>query len=188
MKMNAIDIRSGNALMHDGKLFVVLKATSMNPGKGASVMQVEMRDVNTGNKVNVRFRTQETVERARLDETNYQYLFADGDLYTFMHQETFEQIEIAADVIGESRVYLQDGMICVIQTHEGNPLAVTLPTHATFEIIEAEPVVKGQTASSSYKPAVLDNDARIMVPPHIQTGTRVVVKTEDGTYVERAKD
>lgn len=188
MKMNAIDIRAGNALMHEDKLFVVLKSTIMQPGKGASVVQIEMRDVNSGNKVNVRFRTQETVERARLDEEDYQFLFADGESYTFMHGETFEQVQIDGELIGDSRVYLQDGMSCIIQTHEGNPLAVTLPKHVTCEIVEAEPVVKGQTASSSYKPAVLDNGARIMVPPHIAAGTRVVVKTEDGTYVERAKD
>lgn len=188
MKMNAIDLRTGNILDHDGKLYVVISTQASQPGKGGSVIQVEMRNVHNGNKDNVRFRTQESVERVILDQSDYQFLFADGDDLTFMNNETFEQINVSKELIGDTAIYLQDGMIVTIETHEGEPLNIELPATVVMEIIEAEPVVKGQTASSSYKPAKLENEAKIMVPPHIETGTRVVVKTEDGSYVERAKD
>lgn len=188
MKVAAISLRKGNVLDYNGKLMVVSGYEIMQPGKGASVIQVEMRDIRTGNKDNVRFRTQETVERVRLDQSEYQYLFSDGDLYTFMNNETYEQITISADIIGEPAVFLQDGMMVKVETHEGEPLGVELPDTVILEITEAEPVIKGQTATTSYKPAILENGAKVMVPPHIAVGTRVVVKTEDGSYYERAKD
>ena len=188
MKVNAITLRAGNVIDHNGKLWVVTKNELNQPGKGASVSQIEMRDIRSGNKDNVRFRTQETVERIRLEQDDYQYLYADGDDYHFMNQETFEQIMVAKDVIGEPVSFLQEGMIVEVETHEGEPLAVRLPTHVTMEIAEAEPVIKGQTATTSYKPAILDNGVKVMVPPFIGAGTRIVIKTEDGTYVERAKD
>ncbi len=188
MKVAAITLRKGNVLDYNGKLMVVSGYEIMQPGKGASVIQVEMRDIRTGNKDNVRFRTQETVERVRLDQSEYQYLFSDGDLYTFMNNETYEQITISADIIGEPAVFLQDGMMVKVETHEGEPLGVELPDTVILEITEAEPVIKGQTATTSYKPAILENGAKVMVPPHIAVGTRVVVKTEDGSYYERAKD
>jgi elongation factor P len=167
---------------------VVTGQEIMQPGKGASVIQVEMRDIRSGNKDNVRFRTQETVERVRLDQTDHQYLFSDGQSYTFMNNESYEQVAIDKDLIGDPAVFLQDGMVVSIEMHEGEPLGVRLPDMVTLEITEAEPVIKGQTATTSYKPAVLENGAKVMVPPHIDVGTRVVVKTEDSTYVERAKD
>ncbi len=188
MKVNAITIRSGNVIEYNDKLWVVLKSDIMQPGKGASVVQVEMRDLASGNKSNVRFRTQETVERARVDEVEFQFLFADGDSYTFMNSETYEQIVIDKELIGDPAAFLQDGMVVQVQMHEGNPLGVMLPDQVTMQITEADPVVKGQTASSSYKPAMLENGVRVMVPPHIESGTRIVVKTEDASYVERAKD
>jgi len=188
MKVNAITLRKGNVLDYNGKLMVVSGYEIMQPGKGASVIQVEMRDIRTGNKDNVRFRTQETVERVRLDQSEFQYLFNDGDTYTFMNNETYEQIMISAEIIGEPAVFLQDGMMVKVETHEGEPLGVQLPDTVTLEITEAEPVIKGQTATTSYKPAILENGAKVMVPPHIDVGTRVVVKTEDGSYYERAKD
>lgn len=188
MKINAIEIRKGNVLEYEGKLCLVTKTELIQPGKGNAVIQVEMKDVRTGNKTQNRWRTQETVERARLDEVEMQFLFADGDGYTFMDTESFEQYTLTADEIGGPAVFLQEGMICQVTLHEGTPLGATLPQTVTLEIVEAEPVVKGQTASSSYKPAILENGAKVMVPPHIQTGTRVVVRTEDGTYMERAKD
>lgn len=188
MKVNANTIRSGNILEYNEKLWVVLKSDILQPGKGAAVVQVEMRDISSGTKTNVRFRTQETVERARVDEVDYQFLFSNDDDFTFMNVSTYEQIMITRELIGDPAVYLQDGMIVQVQMHEDNPLGVILPDQITAEIVEAEPVVKGQTASSSYKPAVLDNGVRVMVPPHIGTGTRIVVKTADNTYVERAKD
>ena len=136
----------------------------------------------------MRFRTQETIERARLEQADYQFLFKDGDIYTFMNNETFEQLTITEELIGDQAVYLQDGMQVSIESYEERPIGVSLPDSVTLEVVETEPVVKGQTASSSYKPAIVDNGVRVMVPPHIDPGTRIVVKTEDGTYVERAKD
>jgi len=188
MKVAAITLRKGNVMEHNGKLMVVAGYEIMQPGKGASVIQVELRDVRTGNKDNVRFRTQETVERVRLDQSDYQYLFADGDDITFMNLETYEQINVNREVIGDSAVFLQDGMTVAIESFEGEPLGVQLPDMVTLEVTEAEPVIKGQTATTSYKPAIMDNGARVMVPPHIDVGTRVVVRTEDASYVERAKD
>lgn len=188
MKVNAITLRAGNVIDYNGKLWVVTKNELNQPGKGASVSQIEMRDIRSGTKDNVRFRTQETVERVRLEQNDYQYLYADDDACHFMNQETFEQIMINKDIIGEPAAFLQDGMIVEVETFEGEPLGVKLPTTVTMEITEAEPVVKGQTATTSYKPAILENGVKVMVPPFIEAGTRIVVKTEDATYVERAKD
>ncbi|MCB9983967.1 MAG: elongation factor P [Rhodospirillales bacterium] len=188
MKVNAITLRSGNVIDYNGKLWVVVKNDIQQPGKGASVAQVEMRDIRTGNKDNVRFRTQETVERVRLEQDDYQYLYEEGGDFIFMHQETFEQIHISRDLVGYPAAFLQEGMIVEIETFEGEPLSVQLPDTVTLEIVEAEPVIKGQTATTSYKPAILTNGEKVMVPPHIESGTRIVVKTEDGAYVERAKD
>lgn len=189
MKVSAITVRKGHVLEINGKLWVVQHSEIMQPGKGASVIHVEMRDIKTGTKDNVRYRTQETVEKVRLEQEEYQYLFNDGENYTFMHQTSYEQINIPADVIGSPGTeFLQEGMVVTVETHEGEPLGVELPDSVICEIVEADPVVKGQTASSSYKPAKLDNGLRVMVPPHIESGTRIVVRTEDATYVERAKD
>ena len=188
MKVTAITVRAGNVLEQDGKLWVVLKSEIFNPGKGASVVQVEMRDLKSGNKTNERYRTQETVERVSLDESEYAFLYSEGDEFTFMNQETFEQMTVPRDIIGYPAAFLQDGMICSIKTYEGVPLAVAIPDTVTLTITEADAVVKGQTASSSYKPALLENGVKTSVPPFIGSGTRIVVKTEDGSYVERAKD
>ncbi|NCT41637.1 MAG: elongation factor P [Alphaproteobacteria bacterium] len=188
MKVNAIDLRSGNVIDYNGKLCVVVKNDISSPGKGASVAQITMRDIKTGSKDQARFRTQESVERVRLEQTDYQYLYEDADGYNFMHPENFEQITIDGEVLGEQRVYLQEGMIVEIETYEGEPLGAKLPKTVTMEVSEAEPVVKGQTATTSYKPAVLENGARVLVPPYIDVGVRIVVKTEDGSFVERAKD
>lgn len=188
MKVNANTLRSGNVIDYNGKLWVVIKNEISTPGKGAAVAQVEMRDIRSGSKDNVRFRTQETVERVRLEQDDHQFLFADGDNYTFMHTENYEQISIDKELIGYPAAFLDEGMVVEVETYEGEPLGVKLPDSVTVEIVEAEPVVKGQTATTSYKPAIITNGERIMVPPHIEAGTRVVVKTEDGAYVERAKD
>lgn len=190
MKVTAITLRPGNVIdLEDGKLWAVTKYDIMQPGKGASVIQIEMRDIRSGNKNNVRFRTQEMVERVRLEQAEFQYLFNDGaDIYTFMNNENYEQIEVKKDIIGNPAAFLQDGMVVTIETFEGEPLNVQLPDSVVATIVEAEPVVKGQTATTSYKPAILDNGVKVMVPPFIESGTRIVVKTEDATYVERAKD
>jgi elongation factor P len=188
MKVNANTLRSGNVIEYNGKLCQVIKIELIQPGKGNAVAQIELRDIRTGNKDNVRYRTQESVEKVRLDQTEYQYLYSDGEDYHFMNQENYEQISVTKDVLGDKAIYLQESMIVEIETYEGEPLGAKLPDTAIFEVVEAEPVVKGQTATTSYKPAELDNGARVMVPPFIDVGTRIVVKTEDGAYVERAKD
>lgn len=188
MKVNAITVRPGNVLEYEGRLMLVTKIDIIQPGKGNAVIQVEMKDARTGTKTNQRFRTQETVERARLDEHEMQYLFTEGDNITFMDNESFEQIAIASDFVGEPARFLQEGMVCTVTLHEGKPLSVELPQTVTMLITEADPVVKGQTASSSYKPALLENGVRVLVPPHIGAGTRIVVNTADGSYLERAKD
>jgi elongation factor P len=188
MKVNANTMRPGHVMEHNGKLWTVLKTQIVQPGKGGAFIQIEMRDVRSGIKTIERFRTQETVERARLDEHEMTFLFADGDNYTFMDKETYEQISILGDLIGEPKVFLQDGMEVNVQSFEGSPISVELPQTVTLRIVEAEPVVKGQTASSSYKPALLENGVRVMVPPHVESGTRIVVNTVDSTYLERAKD
>ena len=188
MKVQANTLRAGNVVEIDGKLLVVIKSQIITPGKGGAFVQVEMKGILDGVKKDERYRTGETVERAQLDDNEYQYLYGDGDTYTFMDQVSFEQITVPKEVIGEPARWLQENMICSIRTHEGRPLVVELPATVTLEIKEAEPALKSQTASSSYKTAVLENGEKIMVPVHIGAGTRVVVSTEDGSYKERAKD
>jgi len=187
MKVSANTLRAGNIIEHNGKLWVVTKHELMQPGKGASVAQIEMRDIRTGNKDNVRFRTQETVERVRLDQTEYQYLYTDGDQVNLMNNETFEQITVSKEQIGDQAAFLQEGMIVEVETFEGEPLGFKLPDTCVMEIVEAEPVVKGQTATTSYKPAILENGVKVMVPPHVESGTKIVIRIEDGSYMERFK-
>jgi elongation factor P len=187
-KVIASSIRKGNVLDLNGKLAVVMTAENIHPGKGTPVTHLELRRLTDGVKVTERYRTTDTVERAYLEEQNYNYLYEDEQGFVFMHPENFEQLTVSKDVLGDSAVYLAENMICAIQTHDGVAVTIELPARVTLEIVTADPVVKGQTASSSYKPAILSNGARIMVPPHIGTGTRVVVMTVDGSYVERAKD
>jgi elongation factor P len=188
MKINAIDIKPGNVLEHQGKLWLVLKRELIQPGKGGAFAQIEMRDLKSGNKTNERFRTQETVERVRLDEKEMQFLYFDGSQATFMDNETYEQVAVERDMIGEPADFLREGMICTLQLYEGVPLSVTIPQTVVMKVVEAEPVVRGQTASSSYKPGRLENGRRVMLPPFVEAGTRIVVNTADGSYVERAKD
>lgn len=182
MKVNAITLRPGHIFEKDGKLLRVLKHEIIHPGKGQSVIQIEARDIVNGNKDNIRFRTQETIEKARLDQEDFQFLFANDDIYTFMNLKTYEQVTLDREMIGDQAVFLQDGMQVKIELYDGAPLGVSLPETVVLEVIESEPVVKGQTASSSYKPAVVENGVRVMVPPHIETGARIIVKTEDSTY------
>jgi elongation factor P len=188
MKINAIDIKPGNVLEHQNKLWVVLKRDLVQPGKGGAFAQVEMRDLRGGSKLSERFRTQETVERVRLDEKDMQFLYMEGDMATFMDNESYEQVQVPRETIGDPADFLADGMICQVTLYEGMPLSVQLPQSVVLEVVEADPVVRGQTASSSYKPGKLENGRRVMIPPHIGTGTRIVVNTADGSYMERAKD
>ena len=187
MKINANELRAGNVMEFRGKLWAVAKAQHITPGKGGAFVQVELRDVRAGTKLNERFRSGETVERVRIDDHDYQFLFGDDTTLTFMDEETYEQISVDRELVGEAAGFLQDGMKVMISSYEGAPVSVTLPQSVVLEIVEADPVVKGQTASSSYKPAKLENGMRVMVPPHIESGTRIVVNTGDGSYVERAK-
>ena len=188
MKINGNAVRPGYVIEHKGRLWRTAKIQHTQPGKGGAYLQVELKDIRDGTKLNERFRSSETVERVRLDQRGNQYLFSDGEMYTFMDNETYEQISIHADLIGEPVDFLQEGMNINIESYEGSPISVTLPDSVVMTVVEADPVVKGQTASSSYKPGVLDNGRRVMVPPHIEAGTRIVVNTADSSYVERAKD
>ena len=188
MKVIASSLRKGNIVDLDGKLYVVLSAENIHPGKGTPVTQLDMRRISDGVKISERYRTTEQVERAYVEDREYQYLYQDGDGYNFMNAETYDQVAVPPDIIGDQAVYLQEGMKVKLSVHEGVPVAIELPQRAVLEVIETEPTVKGQTASSSYKPAVLSNGVRTMVPPHIAAGTRIVVMTADGSYVERAKD
>ncbi len=188
MKAIASSLRKGNVLDIDGKLYVVLKSENIHPGKGTPVTQLDMRRISDGVKVTERYRTTEQVERAEVDDREYQFLYQDGEGFHFMNPETYNQVTATPDVIGDAAPYLQEGMIVHLSTHNDVPIAIDLPRTAVFEIVDTEPSVKGQTASSSYKPAMLSNGLRIQVPPYITTGTKVVVLTEDGSYLERAKD
>lgn len=188
MKVAASSLRKGNVVDMDGKLYVVLTTQNIHPGKGTPVTQLDMRRISDGVKVSERYRTTEQVERAFVEEREHTFLYADGEGYHFMNPENYDQLVVPEDVIGDAKVYLQDGMAVQLSTHEGVPIAIVLPSRVVLEIVETEPVVKGQTASSSYKPAITDNGLRVMIPPYITTGTKIVVLTEDGSYVERAKD
>ncbi len=188
MKMDGVSIRPGNVLEHKGKLWVVTKTQHVKPGKGGAFNQVEMKCVTDGTKLNERFRSDESVERVRLDQYDYQFLYEEGDQLVFMHVDTYEQIHIAKDFLDEDRIkFLQDSMVVQIESYEGKPIGVSLPEKVTLKVVETEPVVKGQTAASSYKPAVLENGARVMVPPFITADEMIVVDTNEVTYVERAK-
>ena len=188
MKVIASQIRKGNVVEVDGNLFAVLKAESFFPGKGTPTTQIDMRRLSDGVKTVQRYRTTEQVERAFIETKEHNYLYQDAHGYAFMNMESYEQVSVPEDVIGDSAVYLAENMPCQISLYNGVPVGIELPTRVTLEVVETEPVTKGQTASSSYKPAKLSNGARTTVPPHISAGTRVVILTEDGSYVERAKD
>ena len=188
MRVIASSVRKGNVLEIDGQLYSVISAESFFPGKGTPTTQIDMRRISDGVKTTQRYKTTEQVERAFVEDREHTYLYQDGDNYVFMNPETYDQVTVSGDVVGEQAVYLQEGMACMLSMFEGNAVAIELPQRVTLEVAETEPVTKGQTASSSYKPARMSNGVRVMVPPHIGAGTRVVVMTADGTYVERAKD
>lgn len=187
-KVIASSIRKGNVIDMDGVLYIVLTAENVHPGKGNSVTQVEMRRISDGVKVSERWRTVDTVEKAHVDEEEYDFLYEDGEGYHFMNPATYDQIAVSEDVIGDAKVHLRDGIRVWLLTHEGTALSIELPQKVTVEVEETEPVVKGQTASSSYKPAVCTGGIRVMVPPHIGVGTKIVINTEDNSYSERSKD
>jgi elongation factor P len=187
MKINAVEIRPGNILEYEGGLWRSVKIQHTQPGKGGAYMQVEMKNLRDGRKTNVRFRSAESVEKVRLDQKDFQFLYAEGDDLVFMNKETYDQVTLPRDLLGDAAAFLQDGMDVVMEMYEDEALSVALPDTIEATIVEADAVVKGQTASSSYKPAILDNGVRVMVPPHISAGTRIVVDVYEQTYVKRAE-
>lgn len=186
MKINGNEIRPGNVVQHQGALWVAVKIGAVKPGKGPAYAQVELKNLMDGRKLNERFRASETVERVRLEQKDHTYLYAEGDLLIFMDTENYEQISIPTEMIGDRAAFLQDGMQVVVESHEGKPISVDLPEHVILEVVETEPTVKGQTASSSYKPSTADNGLRVMVPPYISVGEKIVVNTSTIEFVKRA--
>ncbi len=184
----ASSVRKGNVLEKDGKLYVVLKAESFFPGKGTPTTSIDMRRISDGVKVVDRYKTTDSVEKAFVEERTYNYLYQDGEHYIFMDPEHYDQLPVDSSVVGDRAPYLQENMEVTLSLHNGTAVAIELPQRVTLEVTDTEPVVKGQTASGSFKPAVLSNGVRTMVPTHIVVGTRIVVMTEDGAYIERAKD
>lgn len=186
MKINGNEIRPGNVLEHNGGLWAVVKTNAVKPGKGGAFNQVEMKNLIDGTKLNERFRASETVERIRLEQKDFQFLYEQGEALVFMDLESYEQLELQKDFVGDRRAFLQDGMMVTVELYDERPIGIALPDHVTLAIAEADPVVKGQTAASSYKPAILENGVRILVPPFISSGERVVVDTNELTYLRRA--
>lgn len=186
MKINGNQITPGMVIQHDGGLWAAVKTNAVKPGKGGAFNQVELKNLIDGRKLNERFRADETVERVRLEQKDFQFLYAEGDDLVFMDTATYDQITLASDFVGERAAFLQDGMTVTLEMHEERPIGIKLPDQVTLEIVEADPVVKGQTAASSYKPAKLENGLRVMVPPFIASGERIVVDTTEVTYLRRA--
>ncbi|MGD1935314.1 MAG: elongation factor P [Candidatus Phaeomarinobacter sp.] len=187
MKINGNEIRPGNVIEHKGGLWAAVKVQSVKPGKGGAYAQVELKNLIEGTKLNERFRSSESVEKVRLDTKDFQFLYESGDMLTFMDNENYEQIELARDFIGDRAAFLQEGMAVTLELYEEKPIGINLPDHVTLEITETEPTIKGQTAASSYKPAVLENGVRTMVPPFVTVGEKIVVDTNEVTYVKRAE-
>ncbi|HEX2655419.1 MAG TPA: elongation factor P [Xanthobacteraceae bacterium] len=188
MKVIASSLRKGNIVDIDGRLYVILSAENIHPGKGTPVSQFDMRRISDGVKVSQRYRTTEQLERAHVEDREFQFLYKDGDGFHFMNGETYDQVAVQDDIVGDMAPFLQEGMKVMLATHENVPVSIELPQRVTLEVTETEPTVKGQTASSSYKPAMLSNGVKTMVPSHVSPGTRIVVMTADASYVERAKD
>ena len=188
MKVIASSLRKGNIVEIDGKLAVIMAVENIHPGKGTPVTQMDVRRIADGVKVALRYKTTDQVERAFVEDRKYQYMYEDGEGFHFMNMESYDQIAVPADIIGDQKAYLQPEMEVTLSVHEGTPVAIELPPKAILEVVETEPTVKGQTAASSYKPALLSNGVRTMVPPFVSIGTKIVVMTADGSYVERAKE
>jgi len=185
-KINGNEIRIGNVLQHNGGLWAAVKVDHVKPGKGGAFAQVEMRNLRNGSKLNERFRSADKVDQVRLEQKDQQFLYESDGMLVFMDTETYEQIELPAELLGDRRPFLQDGMIAVIEYHESEALNARLPQKVTCVIVETEPVVKGQTAANSFKPAILDNGVRVLVPPFVGQDEAIIVSTETMEYVERA--
>ncbi len=187
MKIAGNEIKPGAVIEHDGTLWVAVKSQAVKPGKGGAYNQVELKNLFDGRKLNERFRSAESVESIELDFKPYTFLYESGEMLTFMDKETFDQIEIAKDFIGERAAFLADGMEVKVESYEGKPISVKLPVQVLQTVVETDPAVKGQTAAPSYKPAMLDNGLKVMVPPFIDVGSKVIVSTDDVLYVKRAE-
>lgn len=187
MKINGNEIRPGYVIEYQNTLWVAVKTMAVKPGKGPAYNQVELKNLIDGRKLNNRFGSDEKVERGRLEQKDFQYLYKEGDSLVFMDKDTYDQISLAEEFVGERALFLQDGMTVTLELHDERPIGIRLPDYVTLQIVEADPVVKGQTAASSYKPAKLENGLRVMVPPFIGTGEKVVVDTAEITYVRRAE-
>ncbi|MDP3899398.1 MAG: elongation factor P [Mesorhizobium sp.] len=185
-KINGNEIRTGNVIEHDGGLWVAVRTNHVKPGKGGAYNQVELKNLINGTKLNERFRSAETVERIRLEQKDFTFLYAEGESLIFMDKESYEQLELQKEFVGDRAAFLQDGMQVTVELHEERPIGIALPDYVTLAITDADPVVKGQTAASSYKPAMLENGIRVLVPPFIGSGERIVVDTNELTYVRRA--
>jgi elongation factor P len=185
-KINGNEIRPNNILEHNQGLWLVVKVSHVKPGKGGAFAQVEMKNLRNGSKLNERFRSADKVEKVRLEQKNQQFLFQSDDFLVFMDNETYEQIELKAAILGDRRAFLKEGMTIQIEYYESEALKVTLPEKVICKVIETEPVVKGQTAANSFKPARLENNIKISVPPFIDQGEDILVSTENMEYVERA--
>ncbi|HEY4076413.1 MAG TPA: elongation factor P [Rhizomicrobium sp.] len=185
-KITGNEISPGTLLNYDGGLWVAVKTVKVKPGKGGAYNQVELKNVTTGTKLNQRFRSDEAVDEAYLDKKDFQFLYASGEMLTFMDMETYDQIELATDFVGDQARFLQDGMKTLVNLYEGKPIGIKLPVQVTLTVAEADPVLKGGTAAPSFKTAVLENGLKVQVPPFVGAGEKIIVATEDGTYVRRA--
>ena len=186
MKINGNEIKPGNVIEHNGGLWAAVKCSHVKPGKGGAFNQVELKNLIDGTKLNERFRASENVEKVRLEQKDFQFLYEQGDALVFMDMESYDQLELQEDFVGDRKAFLQDGMTVTVEIYEERPIGIKLPDQVTCEIVEADPVVKGQTATSSYKPSILDNGVKLMVPQFISAGERVLVDTSDITYIRRA--
>ncbi|RPE70963.1 translation elongation factor P (EF-P) [Pacificibacter maritimus] len=185
-KINGNEIRPGNTLEHENGLWVAVKVDHVKPGKGGAFAQVELKNLRDGRKLNERFRSADKVERVRLEQKDQQFLYESDGMLVFMDMDTYEQVELPADLLGDRRPFLQDGMTVVIEYYDVEALNVTVPQKVTCKVVETEPVVKGQTAANSFKPAILDNGVKVMVPPFVAQDEDIVVNTESMEYSERA--
>ncbi len=186
-KITGNEISPGTLIEFDGGLWVAVKTAKVKPGKGGAYNQVELKEIIHGTKLNQRFRSDEAVDEIYLDKKDYNFLYANGDMLTFMDAETYDQIELQSEWVGDQAQYLVDGMKVMLQLYEGKPISIKLPAQVTLQVAEADPVLRGGTAAPSYKSAKLENGMAIQVPPFIDAGTKIVVSTEDGSYVRRAE-
>ena len=185
-KINGNEIKPGAILEHDNGLWAAVKVNHVKPGKGGAFAQVELKNLRDGRKLNERFRSEDKVERVELDMKDQQFLYESDGRLVFMDAETFEQVEIDADLLGDRRPFLQDGMTASVEYYGDEALNVRIPQKVTCRVVETEPVQNGQTASKSFKPAILDNGVRIMIPPFVGADEDIVVHTELMEYSERA--